>query len=242
MNMWGARLLEAVLRVPDPSDAAEYYARLLGGEPDDGGVALAAGTRLALEPGEPGFAWAGFDSAGLEDERDPESRRLRRVAPRPGPSQEGWPILGHLTFESRDPIAMQTFYEAAGLRCSEGLGDVFRWLRCNPVHHTLAFSRGPEPRLHHVGIEVRDRAALVDACDRLAQLGQPIEYGPGRHLVGGNIFVYFRDRHGLRFELFCELERLQPDDRPPLIHEGVPRERSVNVWGPQPPESFRDGI
>lgn len=51
------------------------------------------------------------------------------------------PRVGHLTFESPDPVAAQAWWEGIGFRLSEGLGDFFRWLRCNPIHHTLAFSR-----------------------------------------------------------------------------------------------------
>jgi hypothetical protein len=39
------------------------------------------------------------------------------------------------------------------------------WLRCKPIHHTVAFSKAPEPKLHHIAIEVPDRAALIDVCD-----------------------------------------------------------------------------
>lgn len=88
-----------------------------------------------------------------------------------------------------------------------------------------------------------DRAAVIDACDRLAELDHPIQYGPGRHLAGNNIFVYFLDHHGIRFEIFCELERISDPERSGPVHGAeVPRERSVNLWGPQPPAEFRRGV
>ncbi len=242
---WAGWLSEAGLRVPDPAAAATYYAELLGGTAEEDGVVLGSGTRLRLERGDPGFAWALLEIPGGNDDalHDPDGRELRVV---PGdaraPLDDVEPRLGHLTFESPDPVRAQAFYEGIGFRLSEGLSDFFRWLRCNPIHHTVAFSRGPAARLHHVGVELPDRAALVSACDRLGSLGQLVEYGPGRHMVGNNLFVYFRDRYGIRFELFCELERVSPPERPPLVHEEVPRERSINLWGVQPPESFRAGI
>lgn len=242
---WRGWLETAALSVPDPDSALDYWADLLGGRRDGSSVLLGSGTRVAAHEGEPGFAHAELTLAGDGGDElvDPDGRRFAvnttgSVEQRP---EDHAARLGHLTFESPDPLAAQSFWEGHGFRLSEGLGGFFRWLRCNPIHHTVAFARGEAARLHHVGIELPDRAALVDACDRLSQLDHAIQYGPGRHFVGGNIFVYFLDRHGIRFEFFCELERVLDPDRDGPVHEDVPRERSINVWGPQPPEAYFRG-
>jgi len=253
---WEGWLREVELRVPDPDAAVDYYAELLGGSAVDGTVVLGSSTRIVLDEGPPGFRSAsldfarGFEPAGMhgpDDEgyvSDPDGRRFKISAPAHIEERltDPQPRLGHLTFESPDPILQQSFFEKLGFKVSEGLGQNFRWLRCNPIHHTLAFSRAPEPKLHHVGIEMPDRAAIVDGCDHIAKLGHFVQYGPGRHLAGGNLFVYFLDRYGIRFEFFCELERVYPHDRDPLIREGVDRNRSINTWGPQPPEEYFQGV
>lgn len=256
LPLWRGWLREAVLAVPEPEGAAGYYARLLGGEAVDGAVELGSSTRLVIEEGTPELRAAVLELSGgaealgegaVDDGGylvDPEGRRFKlegrdRIEER---MMDVRPRLGHLTFDSRDPVSQQGFFESFGFVLSEGLGPNFRWLRCNPVHHTLAFSRAAEPRLHHVGIELPDRNAVIEACDRLAEMGHVVQYGPGRHMVGGNVFVYFLDRYGIRFELFCELERITDPDREPLIHENVPREKSVNVWGPLPTEAFQKGV
>jgi catechol 2,3-dioxygenase-like lactoylglutathione lyase family enzyme len=251
---WTGWLRTATLRVPDPDSAVAYWAELLDGRVADGAVELDSGTLLHAEDGEPGFASGGLELADPDARSradgsgilsDPDGRRFELLEmPPPGRRADpSGPRLGHLTFESPDPLAAQVWWESFGFKLSEGLGGFFRWLRCNPIHHTVAFSRSDAPRLHHVGIEVADRAALIDHCDRLAQLGHPLQYGPGRHFVGGNVFVYFLDRHGIRFEFFCELERiLDPDRSGPVHGDEVSRERSVNTWGPQPPEAFFRGV
>jgi catechol 2,3-dioxygenase-like lactoylglutathione lyase family enzyme len=251
---WTGWLRAVTLAVPDPDSALPYWADLLEGQVGDGAVELGSGTVLRAERGDPGFASGGLeladpdarsranDTGGLTD---PDDRRFELFEmPAPGRRAEpAGPRLGHLTFESPDPLAAQAWWEDLGFRLSEGLGGFFRWLRCNPIHHTVAFSRSDAPRLHHVGIEVADRAALIDHCDRLAELGHPIQYGPGRHFVGGNLFIYFLDRHGIRFEIFCELERIDDPDRSGPVHgDELSREGSVNTWGPQPPEAFFRGI
>ena len=250
---WRGWLRSAVLTVPEAGGSLEYYAELLGGEENEGRVALGSSTEIAVEEGKLGVQSAALDMAGdlpaidLDAEgyvQDPDGRKFefRSAASVEESLAPDRPRLGHLTFESPDPLAQQSFFESLGFRLSEGLGADFRWLRCNPIHHTLAFSRASRAGLHHVGIELPDRAALIDACDHVSQMGHSIQYGPGRHLVGGNIFAYFLDRYGIRFELFCELERIADPEREPLIRQKVDRSQSVNVWGPLPPESYRQGI
>lgn len=237
-------LRDAVLRVPDPSTSLDRASRLLGGERGDGRLLLASGTTIAFTGGAPGFVTATLQTDGNGGEhRDADGRSftLEPVGDLKTPLDVPGSRLGHLTFVTPEPLAAAESFTSVGFRTSEGLGDVFRWLRCNPIHHTVAFSKASRPGLHHVGIELPDRRALVDACDRLADEGQPIEYGPGRHLVGHNLFAYFRDPDGIRWELFCELERVEQEDRAPLIHDLGPGS-SVNVWGPQPPETYREAL
>lgn len=244
------RLRAITLSVDNPDAAAAYYAELFEGSQADGAVELGAETRVSFVEGETGLASVALDltrrpvTPGISDQgpvADADGNRLdiRVVEDLDEQLPKDQPTLGHLTFQSPDPLSQQRFYEHLGFELSEGLGDFFRWMRCNPVHHTVAFSQGPSPGLHHIAIELSDRAALVDACDRLAELGQPIEYGPGRHRVGGNLFVYFLDRYGFRIEFFCELARITASDFVAPIHSADARSQTINAWGPQPPESFR---
>jgi len=245
---WTATLASTTLRVPDASEAADYHAQLLGGYAAAGRVALASGTALDYVEGSLGVAAitlrpAEPPAAAGEMLVDPDGREVRLMPAYVARELEAdAPRLGHVTFETPDPLAAQAWFERLGFVLSEGLADRFRWLRCNPVHHTVAFSKAAQARTHHVGIEVPDRAALVDVCDRLSEAGEAVEYGPGRHLVGNNLFIYFVDRYGIRFEVFCELERIPDPARPPLIHEKVDRARSINVWGPQPTGGYWDGF
>jgi catechol 2,3-dioxygenase-like lactoylglutathione lyase family enzyme len=251
-----AFLASATLRVPDASGAPEYHAALLGGVAQDDAVLLGSGTRLRYEEGTVG-AWEvelqlagtapndGDHAPGNDGKlRDPDGRAisLTTVEEISAPVDDAQPRLGHVTVESPDPLGTQAWYERLGFRVTEGLGDRFRWLRCNRIHHTVGIALGPRAATHHVAVEVPDRVALVDTCDRLSQLGEHVQYGPGRHMVGNNIFIYFLDRHGIRFEVFCELERVSDLERPPLIHERVERSRSVNLWGPQPVDGYWDAF
>lgn len=254
---WSGWLREVVVGGDDPAAVAAYYAELVGGEAAANAVALGSGTRIVVEAGTPGLRCTRLDIAGTVDLSayasfrdedgtvvDPDGWRLdlNAVETVEAPAADSAPRLGHVTFQSPDPLRQERFLQGLGFRLSEALGDLFRWLRCSPVHHTFAYTRAPAPRVHHIAIELPDRVALIDACDRLASLGHTVEYGPGRHLAGGNLFLYFRDRYGVRYELFCELRRIEEDGYVPTVYREEDRVRSVNVWGPQPPESFREGF
>ena len=79
-----------------------------------------------------------------------------------------------------------------------------------------------------------------EVCDHLASTGHVIEYGPGRHGQGNNIFVYVRDpSSGLRFELFTDMEHIHDETHYEAPHwELSDRPRTMNRWGPAPADSF----
>jgi catechol 2,3-dioxygenase-like lactoylglutathione lyase family enzyme len=249
VSAWRARLAGLVLSAPQPREAAGRWAAILGGEARGDEVLLDADTRLLVERGAPALrhmeyeadagvlaaAGAAGSRAGL---RDPDGWELSlRAVDAPTRTAPAGPMLGHVTLRSPDLDRARAGYERLGFTPSDALGDIFCWLRCNDVHHSVAFTRGPAA-VHHLAVEYPDRSSFVDAIDRVSAAGLQLEFGPGRHMVGGNLFAYFRDTPRLRWELFCEIERIGAGGRPLPRLDAGDRARSVNVWGPQPPESF----
>jgi hypothetical protein len=69
--------------------------------------------------------------------------------------------------------------------------------------------------------------------------GHAIEYGPGRHAPGHQLFLYLREpSSGLRLELFTDMAHIDDDEAFHPMRREIDRARSVNVWGPAPPASF----
>jgi catechol 2,3-dioxygenase len=56
-------------------------------------------------------------------------------------------------------------------------------------------------RLHHVSFWLDQIADVLRAADLLLEAGTRLEYGPGRHGMGEQTFLYFREPGGLRLEL-----------------------------------------
>lgn len=249
MPLWNAKLTDIVLTAGDPGEATDHWARLLGGEAAGEQILLSGGTRIDVrEGGQEGLAEIGLEAspelvaaAGDATElSDPDGWRLRLDAvaevephtdPLPGPT------LSHCTLESPAPRTQRDWYEQTGFLLSDELGDIFCWLRPNPIHHSVAFCRAQRPGIHHLAVELPDSASFIAAIDNVVAQGAVLEFGPGRHMIGGNLFAYLRDRYGLRWELCAEMNRFDPSREPGRLTPSD-RSRSVNVFGPVPPASF----
>ena len=160
--------------------------------------------------------------------------------------------LGHLAFKVTDIQAIVRFYETVlGFRVSDWRQDFFVFMRCGPDHHTVNFATAPKVKMHHIAYELKDKAEMLRACDWLGRHKYPIIWGPGRHVIGDNVFTYHRDPDGHIIELYTELARIDSedlgyfvprpwrDDRP--YKPGVWGPQTMgNLWGPGAPPGFGD--
>jgi len=160
--------------------------------------------------------------------------------------------LGHLAFKAPDLYQMVNFYaEVLGFRVSDWRKEIFVWMRCGPDHHTANFAKGNAVKMHHIAFELADRAEILRACDFLGRNKYQMIWGPGRHIIGDNIFTYHRDPDGHIIELYAEMARIDSeelgyfvprpwrDDRPYKPTDWN-ADTLTNLWGPGPPPGFGD--
>lgn len=149
---------------------------------------------------------------------------------------------------------MTTDVERVSLFCRDVLGlsisDVTRvhddlwaaaWLRYGGHHHDLAFLLHDDPSegLHHFAWAMAGIEHMKIVIDRLAQAGFKVELGPGRHPVGSNLFLYFWEPGGNRFELSSEAAFLDPNT-PTRYWSSM--SDTLDAWGQVAvPDSFRRG-
>ena len=142
----------------------------------------------------------------------------------------------HITIGTNDVVSLADFYvNAVGFKLSDQLSDGnFAWLRGDRDHHVLAMVNvGKQAVLDHYSYDLATWDDFKHWCDRLTDLNVDVQWGPGRHGPGNNLFVFFDDSAGNHIELSAEMENFH-DDRvsyAPRIWEPVPR--SVNLWGGQ---------
>jgi catechol-2,3-dioxygenase len=188
---------------------------------------------------------------------DPNGTRVELFSdsgklPRSEASHGAAPIkLGHIAFMVRDAKQMVDFYTSMlGFRVSDWAGDFFAFLRCGPDHHTVNFLRGDEQRLHHFAFELRDWAHVQKACDHFGEKDVEIVWGPGRHGIGHNIFVYHFDPEHRVVEFYTELDQMKDEAagyfEPRPWHKDNPQRPKVwtdlkaarLTWGPPPTPAY----
>lgn len=160
--------------------------------------------------------------------------------------------LGHVASYVEDLEGTQSFYtDVLGFRWSDTIGDFFTFLRCGSDHHAINLMRSTKRHgLFHVAYEMRDIVHLKNALDHLAARDIRLEWGPGRHGAGHNIFTYHRDPDGNLVELFTEIDVIQDETtgrfEPRPWHETWPQGpqfwdvgvQAANKWGPIDPEKL----
>jgi catechol 2,3-dioxygenase-like lactoylglutathione lyase family enzyme len=144
----------------------------------------------------------------------------------------------HTTLGTNDIQPMIDFFvDTVGFRITDQLADGrFCWLRSNKDHHTLAIvnvGRGGD--IDHYSYDLAEWEDFKAWCDRLTELDVDVQWGPGRHGPGNNLFVFFDDPAGNHIELSAEMEKFWDDTvvYVPRLWDPIPN--SVNLWGGQTP-------
>lgn len=99
--------------------------------------------------------------------------------------------LSHVVMNSHDTPAAQAFYERAlGFRLSDRT-RIMAFLRCNTNHHNIAFADADNDCLNHIAFLMPDLDSVMRGGGRMKEAGNAIQWGPGRHGPGNNLFNYF---------------------------------------------------
>lgn len=174
--------------------------------------------------------------------RGSDRRRLGRVhRPPAGPSSVK--RLGHIVLKVTDFRLSRDWYQRNfGFLSSDeiylGKPDniLTAFMRCDrgdeyTDHHTLALAQLGEPGFEHAAFEVEDIDSLMAGHDHLTKAQYKHHAGIGRHILGSQIFDYWRDPWGHVVEHFTDGDLLnaknQPGSSGPEIALGT-------LWGGAP--------
>ncbi|KIX01167.1 uncharacterized protein Z518_08892 [Rhinocladiella mackenziei CBS 650.93] len=103
-------------------------------------------------------------------------------------------------------------------------------------HHSLFLARampGEHNHMHHTSYEVEDFDTQLLGHQWLANKGHYALWGVGRHILGSQIFDYWRDPSGFTIEHYADGDLVN-------IHTGTQRSAAgaFAVWGPEIPKDF----
>ena len=104
-------------------------------------------------------------------------------------------------------------------------------------HHTLFVATGLESKVDHVAFEVVDLDAVEMGQQILMAKRYRHAWGVGRHLLGSQIFDYWRDPWGQKHEHYADGD-LFDAAQPPGYH--VLDRAGLYQWGPDLPDDFID--
>lgn len=102
-------------------------------------------------------------------------------------------------------------------------------------HHCMLVLQAPSVGLHHCSFEMDGLDAVMSAHDFLLERGYTLDCGVGRHLLGSQIFDYWRDPFGFRIEHYTDGDVVNHLHRA-AVFAGTADE--TTQWGAQPPLDF----
>jgi catechol 2,3-dioxygenase len=100
--------------------------------------------------------------------------------------------IAHVNLNARDfDSTLRFFTETLGFRQIDENAPLW-FLRCDsPDHSSIVLAKTNQPTLNHVAFEMPDYDSVMRGIGRMKDNGYPVEWGPGRHGPGDNVFAYF---------------------------------------------------
>jgi catechol 2,3-dioxygenase-like lactoylglutathione lyase family enzyme len=140
----------------------------------------------------------------------------------------------HVVLNARDREACTRFAVGVlGFRVSDRTGYM-NFVRCDRVHHAIAYAQGDNSRLNHIAFEMTDIDAVMRGIGRLKDAGYETFWGPGRHGPGNNVFAYFVAPFGAAVEYTAEVQRVSSAYRTGTPEDWKWPPRRIDHWGASP--------
>jgi hypothetical protein len=102
-------------------------------------------------------------------------------------------------------------------------------------HHFMLVLQSDWVGIHHSAFEVTDMDAVMASHDYLIQQGYSLDVGVGRHLLGSQIFDYWKDPFGFRIEHYTDGDVVDAGHRPTRFNGTA---SDTTQWGNRPPLEF----
>ncbi|WP_382321919.1 VOC family protein [Hydrogenophaga sp. UC242_53] len=172
--------------------------------------------------------------------RDPHGRVIQVVhgdarGEDTGPQRDQPARLTHVVLNSHAVDDTQRFLtEALGFTLADRTVAI-AFMNCNHDHHTLAVGVADNDALNHIAFLMPDADSVMRGGGRMKDAGHPIEWGPGRHGPGNNLFNYFIDPFGIVIEYTAEVEQVDDSYVPRGPAEWKWPPGRVDQWGISPP-------
>ena len=151
-------------------------------------------------------------------------------------AQKDRPIrLTHVVLNSHAVDETQKFLsEALGFTLADRTG-IMAFMNCDRDHHTIAIGISDNDALNHIAFLMPDYESVMRGGGRMKDAGYPIQWGPGRHGPGNNLFNYFIDPFGIVIEYTAEVEQVDESYKVRGPEDWKWPPGRVDQWGISPP-------
>jgi catechol 2,3-dioxygenase-like lactoylglutathione lyase family enzyme len=121
--------------------------------------------------------------------------------------------LSHINLNNGDPDAtFACFRDVLGFTLSDTTKKM-RFISCGGDHHSMVLGFSGGPTLNHIAFEMPDLDSVMRGAGRMRDDGRPIEWGPGRHGPGNNVFCYFLGPESAPIEYTGEMQQIDASYR-----------------------------
>jgi catechol 2,3-dioxygenase len=93
----------------------------------------------------------------------------------------------------------------------------------------LGFAGGPT--LNHIAFEMPDLESVMRGAGRMRDDGRGIEWGPGRHGPGNNVFCYFLGPEDMPVEYTAEMQQVDAHHRAKTPQQWSWPPGRLDQWG-----------
>ncbi|MFZ0375553.1 MAG: VOC family protein [Xanthobacteraceae bacterium] len=127
---------------------------------------------------------------------------------------------------------LKFFTQALGFRVVDDNAPLW-FLHCdNSDHCSIVLCKMNLPTLNHIAFEMPEFDSVMRGMGRMKDSGYPIEWGPGRHGPGNNVFAYFCGPDEVPLEYAAEVQQIDDSYQP----------RPSDYWKFKPGRSDQWGI
>lgn len=102
-------------------------------------------------------------------------------------------------------------------------------------HHFMLILQSDNVGVHHCSFEVVDIDAVFSAHDYLLSKGYTLDVGVGRHMLGSQVFDYWKDPFGFRVEHYSDGDTVNSSHQPANFTGTA---GDTTQWGMRPPDEF----
>ena len=139
----------------------------------------------------------------------------------------------HANLNMRDHDASLAFFtKTLGFRVVDENAPL-TFLHCaNADHCSIVLAKTDLPTLNHIAFDVPDLDSVMRGMGRMKDNGYPIEWGPGRHGPGNNVFAYFCGPDEVPLEYAAEVQQIDDSYQPRRLGLLEIQARPLRAMGP----------